>query len=66
MYKVKDRIKYKCPLKKISEGIIVAKFKVLDDFYNNVNAIVYLVSYDERCREDFVFEENIIEKIIEK
>ena len=65
MYKVKDRIKYKCPFKKISEGIIVAKFKVLDDFYNNANAIVYLVSYDERCREDFVFEENIIEKILD-
>ena len=65
MYKVKDRIKYKCPFKIESEGLIVAKFKVLDDFYNNVNAIVYLVSYDERCREDFVFEENIIEKIID-
>lgn len=65
MYKVKDRIKYKCPFKIESEGLIVAKFKVLEDFYNNVNAIVYLVSYDERCREDFVFEENIIEKIID-
>ena len=65
MYKVRDRIKYKCPMKLENEGIIIAKFKVLDDIYNNVNAIVYLVSYDERFREDFVFEENIIEKIID-
>ena len=65
MYKVKDRIKYKCPFKIESEGLIVAKFKVLEGVYYNKDAIVYLVSYDERCREDFVFEENIIEKIID-
>ena len=65
MYKVKDRIKYKCPMKLENEGTIIAKFKVLEDFYDNKDAIVYLVSYDERCREDFVFEENIIEKIID-
>ena len=65
MYKVRDRIKYKCPMKLENEGTIIAKFKVLDDIYNNVNAIVYLVSYDERYREDFVFEENIIEKVLD-
>ena len=48
MYKVKDRIKYKCPFKIESEGLIVAKFKVLEDFYDNKDAIVYLVSHDER------------------
>ena len=65
MYKVKDRIKYKCPFKIESEGLIVAKFKVLEDFYDNKDAIVYLVSHDERCTEDFVFEEDILEKIID-
>ena len=65
MYKVKDRIKYKCPFKIESEGLIVAKFKELEDFYDNKDAIVYLVSHDERYREDFVFEENILEKIID-
>ena len=63
MYKVKDRIKYKCPFKIGSEGLIVAKFKGLENFYDKKDARVYLVSHDERYREDFVFEENIIEKI---
>lgn len=63
MYKVRDRIKYKCPMKLENEGIIIAKFKVLDDIYNNANETVYLVSYDERFRDDLVFEKNIIEKI---
>ena len=47
------------------EGLIVAKFKVLEDIYDNKDAIVYLVNYDERCTEDFVFEEDILEKIID-
>ena len=65
MYKVKDRIKYKSSYEKEREGLIVAKFKVLEDIYDNKGAIVYLANYDERCMEDFVFEENIIEKIID-
>ena len=47
MYKVKDRIKYKSPYEREREGLIVAKFKVLEDCYNNKDAIVYLVSHDE-------------------
>lgn len=65
MYKVKDRIKYKSSYEGEREGLIVAKFKVLEDIYDNKGAIVYLANYDERCMEDFVFEENIIEKIID-
>ena len=34
MYKVRDRIKYKCPMKLENEGTIIAKFKVLDVIYN--------------------------------
>ena len=63
MYKVRDRIKYKCPMKLENEGTIIAKFKVLDDIYNNANETVYLVNYDVRLKDDLVFEKNIIEKI---
>ena len=65
MYKVKDRIKYKSPFEREREGLIVAKFKVLEDIYDNKDAIVYLAVYDERGTEDFVFEEDILEKIID-
>ena len=65
MYKVRDRIKYKCPMKLENEGTIIAKFKVLDDIYNNANETVYLVSYDTRYRDDLVFERNIIEKVLD-
>lgn len=65
MYKVRDRIKYKCPMKLENEGTIIAKFKVLDDIYNNANETVYLVSYDTRYKDDLVFERNIIEKVLD-
>ena len=63
MYRVGDKVKYRCPMKLETEGKILAKFKVLEDLYGNTDAVVYLINYDVRCNDDFVFEENIIEKI---
>lgn len=60
MYKVHDKIKYRSYIRGESEGEIVSIFKIIDDIYNNVGEIVYLVVYDENCSEEFVFEENII------
>lgn len=64
MYKVGDRIKYKCPFKIQSEGMIVSKLKLLEGSCGKDGSIVYLVEYDLRCTDDFVLEEDVIGKIL--
>lgn len=67
MYKAGYKVKYKCPYKSEREGVIIAKFKVLDDLYKrDIDLIVYLVKNDEFNCEDFVFENNIIEILEDK
>lgn len=63
MYKVNDKVIYECPFKLQSEGVVLAKLRVLEDLKNNKDEIVYLIEYDRRCNIDIIFERNVIGKV---
>lgn len=68
MYNVGDIIQYVHPFREdILTGKIIAIHKVLKSTMSNLEGtLIYLVEYDPRCTEDFVYEEQIIVKTKEE
>lgn len=62
MYNVGQRIKFNTiNLAMVTEGIIISKFKVLDELYlkDVIGQTIYHVQYDSRCQLLFVLENEI-------